>query len=166
MTIWHDYWSLSILPQRMFALAVPARALLCLVSNGLMYLHRRQFVVACCEWPPCICVWQCVHLHLCTYVAWGANDSWHLAAISGSLISIERFAVEAQILCYLSNRCVFDLLTQLAHTFTHTVSIQSYWQEWIKVRHNSAKAKLLKLPMDFLQYQMIYNECALQTYFN
>lgn len=32
-----------------------------------------------------------MHLHLCVCVVLGANDSWHLATISGSLISIERF---------------------------------------------------------------------------
>lgn len=50
---------------------------------------------------------------------WDAHDSWHLGTISGSLISIERFAVEAQIPLYLPNRCVFDLLTQPAHTHKH-----------------------------------------------
>lgn len=51
----------------------------------------------------CLCVispdglwWSgvCAHLHLCTCVVLGANDSWHLATISGSLISIERFVGE------------------------------------------------------------------------
>lgn len=32
-----------------------------------------------------------MRLHLCACVVLGANDSWHLATISGSLISIERF---------------------------------------------------------------------------
>lgn len=32
-----------------------------------------------------------MRLHLCVCVVLGANDSWHLATISGSLISIERF---------------------------------------------------------------------------
>lgn len=65
---------------------------------------------------------MCAHLYLCTCVVLGANDSWHLATISGSLISIERFGGEAQISLYLSNRCVFDLLTLLCtRAYTHTV---------------------------------------------
>lgn len=66
-----------------------------------------------------------MRLHLCACVVLGANDSWHLATISGSLISIERFGgwfwmgvwggAGAQISLYLTNRCVFDLLT---HSFT------------------------------------------------
>lgn len=96
---------------------------LCVLStDGLWW-----FVVVWCGWPQSICVWVCAHLYLCTCVVLGANDSWHLAAISGSLISIERFGGEAQISLYLSNRCVFDLRTQFAHTrpHTHTPSIHS-----------------------------------------
>lgn len=89
-------------------------------SNVFMYLIHRWLVVVWCGWPHSICVWVCVHLHLCTCVVLGANDSWHLATISGSLISIERFGGEAQIPLYLTNRCVFDLLTQLTHTRTCT----------------------------------------------
>lgn len=69
-------------------------------------------------------VFECARrLHLCTCVVLGANDSWHLATISGSLISIERFGgggegwVDVQIPLYLTNRCVFDLQTRAdAHT--------------------------------------------------
>lgn len=69
-------------------------------------------------------VFECVHIYICVLVL-GTNDSWHLATISGSLISIERFGGEAQIPLYLTDRCVFDLLTQLKHTHTyvHTPSI-------------------------------------------
>lgn len=50
-----------------------------------------------------------------------ANDSWHLATISGSLISIERFGGEVQIPHRPTNRCVFDLLTPTyMHTHTHS----------------------------------------------
>lgn len=59
-----------------------------------------------------------VHRRPCTRVVLRANDSWHLATISGSLISIERFGGEAQIPHHLTNRCVFDLLTP-AYTNTH-----------------------------------------------
>lgn len=37
---------------------------------------------------------MCGRLHLCACAVSGANDSWHLATISGSLISIERFGGE------------------------------------------------------------------------
>lgn len=89
-------------------------------SIVFMYLIHRWLVVVWCGWPHSICVWVCAHLHLCTCVVLGANDSWHLATISGSLISIERFGGEAQIFLHLTNRCVFDLLTQLTHTLRCT----------------------------------------------
>lgn len=56
-----------------------------------VYLIPRWLLVVWCGWPQSICVWVCVRLHLCACVVLGANDSWHLATISGSLISIERF---------------------------------------------------------------------------
>lgn len=118
-----------------------------------MYLIHRWRVVVRSEWPRSICVRVCAHLHLCICVALGANDSWHLATISGSLISIERFGGEAQIPLYLTNRCVFDPLTQLTNAHRHTLrcthwpsiatawhmemsiskshSAQGYWQQWI-----------------------------------
>lgn len=80
-----------------------------------MYLIHRWLLVVRCGWPHSICVWVCAHLHLCACVVLGANDSWHLATISGSLISMERFGGETQIPLYLSNRCVFDPLTQVTH---------------------------------------------------
>lgn len=88
-----------------------------------VYLIPRWLLVVWCGWPQSICVWVCVRLHLCACVVLGANDSWHLATISGSLISIERFGGgfgwgwgvrRAPIPLYLTNRCVFDLLT---HSF-------------------------------------------------
>lgn len=56
-----------------------------------VYLIPRWLLVVWCGWPQSICVWVCARLHLCACVVPGANDSWHLATISGSLISIERF---------------------------------------------------------------------------
>lgn len=85
------------------------------------YFIYRCVAVVWCGWPHSICVWVCAHIHLCTCFVLGGNDSWHLAIISGSLISIERFGGEAQIPLYLSNRCVFDLLTRLTHS--HTLSL-------------------------------------------
>lgn len=129
-----------------------------------VYLIPRWLLVVWCGWPQSICVWVCVRLHLCVCVVLGANDSWHLATISGSLISIERFGGGlvgvgvggAQIPLYLANRCVFDLLT---HSFTRarsrtrgppfawhmemsisiSLSARRWWQRWTHPQENIRK---------------------------
>lgn len=103
-----------------------------------VYLIPRWLLVVWCGWPRSICVWVCARLHLCACVVSGANDSWHLATISGSLISIERFVGVGvggvQISLYLTNRCVFDLLTHSLRAHD-THARRSIWRSSLKYGH-------------------------------
>lgn len=118
-----DFFTLVLSCRRFFrSCACKSRAMcLCIVSTDGSWWSGAGDRIAS--------VFECARrLHLCTCVVLGANDSWHLATISGSLISIERFGGGGQegrwmrrFPLYLTNRCVFDLQTQAdACTHAHT----------------------------------------------
>ena len=89
-----------------------------------MYLIRRWLVVVWWGRLQSICVGVRARLHLCACVVLGANDSWHLATISGLLISIERFGGKTHSPLSLRQMCVWSAYPAHTHTdtqtFTHT----------------------------------------------